>query len=171
MPSDQKTVLDFYIEREKRKGHSVDLTTDHNVRVIRCCNNWELDACISLDEFQRLVIVDCPESKALLANGRLLAAVAGEARLQLGSVWKSGWNATWINKIISDLRAAPDALAPDPLMLRTKVSGEPLNGSYYVQDGNHRILAAGAFFLETGVMPDLSFHIGTIDENCFRAKQ
>ena len=167
MSEEKKKVLDFYTERESVKGHSVDLASDHNTHAINCCEKWRL-ADISLDEFKRLVIVACPESKPLLIDGRLLLSVAAETKNQLTNKWQSGWNDIYIKKLIANLHDNLNALVNDPLILRTKLSDEPLDGSYYVQDGNHRILAAGVFFLETGIMPDLVFYIGVVDENCFR---
>lgn len=167
-----QAVINFYRSRESIKP-GVDLDKDgnvrENIRVINCCLQWEMNQTLSVDEFNRLVTVTCNESAALIVNGdRLLGSVAIEANHQLGRVWKSGRHQEWIEKLIRDLE---QGVCFDPLLLREKVLGEPQGGSYYLQDGNHRAIAAGIFLLRSGAMPALRFHIGKqVDKDRFFAR-
>jgi hypothetical protein len=162
MLPNQKAVLDLYIARQRKRGNTSQSIEDHSTDAIQSCKNWRLNITLSPDEFQRLVLVVSPASNPLLTRGRLLSQISKEAHAQIAGVWKSKWNKDWIKQIVDDLHQDRDALIGDPLLLRTKSFWEPRDGSYYVQDGNHRILAAGLFFLETGMMPNLHFHIGTL---------
>jgi hypothetical protein len=171
MPNNnQQKAIDFYLAREAKKGRVIDPDKDENVRVMRCCDDWELDQTLTTDETERLVTVICKESNGLIKNGRrLLKDIAGEADRQLKTKWENGRNKEFIEKLLADLEKDEAAFAKDPIILRAKVNGEPAEGSYYVQDGNHRIIAAGIFFIRKGRLPKLAFHIGrTIDQKRFR---
>ena len=146
-------VLKFYIDRETIAGKIPD---KENIRVINLCENWRMNQNLTDDEINGLVIVECSASTPLTVNGRLLKDVALEANKQLDSEWRAGWDSEWIKKLM--LKFETEEI--DPIILRTKVLGEPTDGSYYVQDGNHRIVAAGIYFLKTGKFPKLNFHIG-----------
>jgi hypothetical protein len=166
-----QTVIDYYRARESTKP-DVDLDKDgnvrENIRVINCCAYWDVNRVLSADQFNRLVTVICNESMALIKNGdRLFQGVAKEADRQLRMGWKSGRHREWIEKLIHDLEQGASF---DPILLREKVAGEPGGGSYYLQDGNHRAIAAGIFLMRSGTMPDLRFHIGRrVDESRFFA--
>ena len=160
MDNKQK-VIDFYINREKNKGKNIDENQDENIRVIKLCGNWNLEQTLNDNDVLQLVTVICKESKDLIINSqRLLIDIAKEAQKQLNEEWKSGRNKDFIEKLLKELEENENAFELDSVILREKVNGEPKNGSYYLQDGNHRMIASGIFFLRHKKFPKLSFHIG-----------
>lgn len=169
----KQTVIEFYFAREARKGRTIDPDDDENVRVMKCCDLWELNQTLSGDEVKRLVTVICSESQGLIKNGRrLLKDIAKEAERQLRTEWKSGRNKEFIEELLADLKKDESAFESDPIILREKVKGEPSKGSYYVQDGNHRIIASGLFLLHTGRLPKMTFHVGkSVNQEMFFRKQ
>jgi len=171
MPEDNKQkVIDFYVVRETRKGRVIDIKKDGNIKVIECCDGWELNQALSVEEVRQLVTVICKESIGLIKGGRrLFKDIAEEAERQLGTVWESRRDKEFIEKLLADLEKNENAFEKDPVILRAKVDNEPIEGSYYVQDGNHRIIASGIFFIRNGRLPKLTFHIGrSIDQDLFR---
>jgi len=167
-------VKDDYLSREKKKPgfNSTDGHVKENLYVIDCCARWDLNQKLAEKEIINLVTVLCAETRELTANGRLLKDVAAEADRQMRGVWKSGVDRQWIEKLLADLLVNPTAMATDVILLREKVYGEPGNGSYYIQDGNHRMTAAGIYWIRHGCMPDLTFHIGrVVDQQKFFKKR
>ncbi len=174
-------VIDFYVARETKKGWAIDVDKDENIRVIKCCDNWKLSQNLSDDEIQRLVTVDCPESRGLIkGDRRLLKDIAREADRQLRLALESGRDKEWrserkrdfLEGLLKKLEMDENVFESDPIILRPKVPGEPITGSYYLQDGNHRMLAAGIFFLRNRRMPKVIFHIGgSIDKEQFKNHQ
>jgi hypothetical protein len=169
LENNKRNAVDFYLARESRKGRTIDPNVDENIRVMRCCDHWKLNQTLSAGEIKQLVTVICEESRELIKGGRrLLMDIAQEADRQLKTEWKSGRNKKFIEKLLEDLGTNENAFESDPIILREKVNGEPPEGSYYVQDGNHRIITSGVFLLRTGRFPKLTFHIGqSIDQRSF----
>lgn len=170
MPEDNiQNAIDCYVKREARKGRTIDLDNDENVRVMKCCHRWELNQTLTAHEIERLVTVICKESEELIkGDQRLVKDIAQEADRQLRKEWRSGRNKEFIEKLLAELAKNEHTFESDPIILREKVKGEPLEGSYYVQDGNHRIIASGVFLLRTRRLPKLTFHIGrSINEPSF----
>ncbi len=166
----KQIVKDFYISRERRKGVTPN-SNDENLRVIDCCAIWNLAQELSENDFTNLVTVDCNESKALIKQGRLLKNIADAANQQLLGQWESGRNKNYIEKLLNQLEEDISSMEQGTIILREKVNGEPDAGSYYVQDGNHRIIAAGIYWLRNGTMPKLTFHVGrSVDQKLFFEK-
>jgi len=169
-----QTVKDFYLAREIKKPGFTQ-AADHvreNLYVIGCCDVWDLNQKLTEKDIANLVIVMCDESRELIRNGRLLKDVAIEADRQMRGIWKSGFSKQWIEDLLTGLEKDPASMSSDAILLREKVRGEPDDGSFYVQDGNHRLIAASIYWMRYGRMPYLTFFIGRfVDQHKFFKKR
>jgi len=114
------------------------------------------------DEFWRLVWLFSSDNEPairLTQNGtkRLLQDVAAEYERQVADGYTWDGNENHIKPILAVLEPGGQI---DPVYLRERYANEPADGSYYIEDGIHRLTALAVHALRHGLDPSPEAFIG-----------
>lgn len=146
---DAQQVRDYCADLEAAKGGKREVP-EHTLEIIETCESGGDFREVELTEvgFRHLVFVDMKDSKHFISNNnRLLKDVAEVAAQNIGQ-YVGGWDTAYIERLSKgqDL----EGVIARKLVVRTVRPDEPRDGSFYLQDGNHRALGYAMYLRRIG---------------------